>query len=94
MSRHATRFNKRDLCEAEGILALAAIGIEWVEAGPLDGWIAVDGNHIAIEWKMPGETLTPSQTRFIAYCERLGAPYRVWRSADEAVASVQEMRKL
>ncbi len=91
--RHATRFNKRDACEAEGVLALAAIGIEWFEAPPLDGWIVVDGVHIPVEWKMPGQPLTDSQNQFIDACERLGAPYRIWRSALEAVTSIQALRK-
>ncbi len=92
MSRYATKFNKRDACEAEGVLALAAIGIEWFEAPPLDGWVCVDGVFIPVEWKMPGEPLTDSQNRFIHACERLGAPYRIWRSPDEAVASIQALR--
>ncbi len=90
--RRATIHNKRDLCEAEGVLALVAMGIYWIEAGPLDGWIVLEGQFIPVEWKMPGEPLTDSQNFFVDLCDRSGWPYRIWRSAEEAVASVQALR--
>ncbi len=93
MSRRATRYNKRDLCEAEGVLALAAMGIYWIESGPLDGWIVLEGQFVPVEWKMPGEPLTEGQQDFINLCDRSGWPYRIWRSADEATASVKALRE-
>ncbi len=92
MSRRATIHNKRDVCEAAGVLALAAIGIPWFEAGPLDGWIVVEGQFLPVEWKMPGEPLTEGQLEFANLCDARGWPYRIWRNAEEAVASVQALR--
>lgn len=93
MSRYASRFNKRDEVEPDGIEALAKLGVEWVEAGPLDGWIWL-GQWIPVEWKSgKRKPLTQGQKDFIAQCNRTERPYRLWRTPLEAIESVQEWRR-
>ena len=92
MSRYASLWNKRDAVEAEIVMALAQMGVEFIEAGPCDGWIFLD-EWICVEIKSGNAPLTKGQSAFIAQCEALGRPYRVWRSASEAIAGVQAMRE-
>jgi hypothetical protein len=92
MSRHASRFNKRDANEQIILHALELAGVEWYEAGPLDGWVFL-GQWIPVEIKTPRGTLTDGQKAFIARCEIDGRPYRVWRNANEAVEAIQVYRE-
>ena len=93
MSKRATIHNKRDANEESIKLALAQMGIATFEGGPLDFWAFV-GQWFPVEVKMPEGTLTEGQQAFVDLCEDRGWPYRIWRSAEEAVASVQALRKL
>ena len=87
MSRHASRFNKRDANERLILAALAKMGIDWHEAGPLDGWVYI-GEWVPIEIKTPQGTLTESQREFIAQCQHRARPYLVWRSVEDALSAV------
>lgn len=92
MSRRATKFNKRDGSEPEILAALAKLGVTWIESGPLDGWIAINGRFIPVELKSTDGRLTQGQKAFIAHCERDGLPYRIWRHANDAIESVNLWR--
>jgi hypothetical protein len=92
MSKRATIHNKRDANEEEIKLALAQIGIATFEAGPLDFWMYVKF-WIPVEVKTPEGRLTDGQQAFVDLCEDRGWPYRIFRSALEAVASVQALRE-
>jgi len=90
--RHATRHNKRDHNERELVKAMADMGFEWHESGPLDGWIALQGKHVPVEIKNGKNKLTDSQKKFIAYCDRKGLPYAIWRTVDEVVNSLTRIK--
>lgn len=92
MGRHASRFNKRDANEFPILKALARLGVEWIEAGPLDGWAILAGRFIPCEIKTANGKLTQGQTEFIAACERNSLPYGLWRSVDDAVKFVKSWR--
>lgn len=70
------------------LLALArAIGIQWLQAPPLDGW-AWHANLRAwypVEIKDPkreghADEYTPAQRKFFHLADLTGAPYYVWRT--------------
>lgn len=93
MSRYATRFNKRDANEAPILDALEAMGVNWIEAGPLDGWINVAGQWIPCEIKMPDGRFTAGQKAFIDICKAFSWPHVVWRTPEEAIQFVQISRE-
>lgn len=92
MNRFASRYNHRDANEPAIVKALAEIGIEWYEGGPLDGWIKLGNQHVAVEIKTEKGKLTKGQADFIAHCQRNELPFRVWRTPLQAIESVQEWR--
>lgn len=92
MSRYASRFNKRDDIEAEGVQAIGQLGVEWIEGGPLDGWCWL-GQWVPVEWKTGNRPLTKGQKEFVAMCNLYERPYRIWRTPLEAIESVQAWRK-
>lgn len=93
--RHATRHNSRDANEPGIVDALSQIKVEWLEDGPLDGWVHVLG-WLPVEIKNPDgrNRLTRSQIAFKARCDRDKLPYAIWRSAEEAVNDVQRRRRM
>lgn len=93
MSRRASRWNKRDANEAPILKTLAQMGVPWFEAGPLDGWVALNGKFIPVEIKTPDGTFTEGQQRFIEEAMERGCPVCVWRTPEEAVEFVQTMRE-
>jgi len=92
MPRRATRHNKRDAAEVPILKALVRLGVEWIEAGPCDGWVVLAGRFIPVEIKTGNGKLTEGQAEFIANCERGGLPYGLWRSVEDAVKFVKEWR--
>jgi hypothetical protein len=89
-ARRYTR-NRRDANE-QGLLFLAhRLGATWVEAGPLDGWIAHRGRWICVEIKNPDgrNRLQPSQEAFLSTCQQQGAPVYVWRTEDDVLRDLQ-----
>ena len=88
MSRHATKFNHRDANERPLVKLAGQLGIHWIEAGPLDGWIAVPGmGFVPVEIKNPDgfNRLQPSQKDFIALCVSRNWPYRIWRTEQDVL---------
>jgi hypothetical protein len=92
MSRRSTRYNKRDANELLILATLASCSVEWIEAGPLDGWVHL-GEWIPVEIKMPTGKLTESQEDFITACHYWGRKYMIWRSAEEALKAVQAWKR-
>lgn len=101
MGRHATRYNNRDDNEPELLGVAAVMGCEWIEGGPLDGWIFVQ-RFIPVEIKNPDGKAKPgrkgefraSQERFIARCLRNNWPYLVWRTTDDVITSINALRRV
>lgn len=91
MSRHSTRYNKRDLNETLIVHALNNLGVAWIEAGPLDGWVWLN-QWVPVEVKTPKGKLTRGQQAFVDACEHFRRPCLVWRSAEDAIAAVQAKR--
>ncbi len=93
--RIQNRHNVRDKNEPAILKELAKLGVVWVEAPPLDGWAVITGRFIPVEIKNPDglNKLRPSQKRFIDQCHTLGLPYLVWRTVDDAVNDVNELRR-
>lgn len=94
MSRHATRFNKRDAIEPAILQALARLAVTVLEGPPLDLWCWLGSRWVPIELKS-GKTgrFTEGQEAFIEECRHFGRPCLVWRSPEDAVQSVQEWRQ-
>ncbi len=90
MSRKATKHNKRDANEILIVNALHDLNHVWIEAPPLDGWVFL-GQWIPVEIKnkLGRNRLTDYQQGFIDACQHFGRPYRIWRSANDAVEAVR-----
>ena len=94
----ASVHNHRDANEPSLLMAAAKMGVEWIEDGPLDGWITVNGEHIPVEIKEPeveghADEFTPKQKSFMAYCRRRGARFLVWRTIDDVIDSLERLRR-
>lgn len=93
MSRHATRFNKRDAIEPAILQALARLAVTVLEGPPLDLWCWLGSRWVPVEIKTGNARFTEEQEVFIADCQRLGRPCVVWRSVKEAIESVETWRQ-
>jgi hypothetical protein len=77
---------KRDAIEPLLERTMARLGMTWVQAGPLDGWVGFRGTWCPVEIKSgKSGRITDSQREFIDECIRLKAPYQVWRSVDDVL---------
>lgn len=92
--RHATRHNQRDDNEPAILRVLKQMSVEWIEAGPLDGWIYI-GQWIPVEIKNPEgkNRFRPGQKLFVESCQALGRPHMVWRGASDVIADVTTARQ-
>lgn len=85
-----TRHNKRDENEPVIIDAAEQCGIHWLRQGPLDLWCFRQGRWVPVEIKKPERSghkdeFRQSQKDFMALCDRIGAPYLVWRTRDDVI---------
>lgn len=89
-----TRHNVRDANEPAILRVLKQMSVEWIEAGPLDGWIYI-GQWIPVEIKNPEgrNRLQRGQKEFIENCQALGRPHMVWRGVSDAIADVSTTRE-
>lgn len=87
-------YNNRDDNEPGIIKAFAQCGVEWTQAGPLDGWVFILG-HIPVEVKNPDgkNRFRPSQERYIAKCLLNRWPYLVVRTNEDVANAVNALRK-
>lgn len=94
MSRHATRFNKRDQVEPAILRALEQMGVSYYTYGPLDIWAHIDGHWIPCEIKTGNAPLTAGQKEFLALCVDRGWRVCVWRTPEEAIECVQASKEV
>jgi len=79
------RAARRDENEHALVSIARALGAQWVQAGPLDGWVCWRGRWMPVEIKRPeregrkGE-YTEEQLRFFQRCRERGSPWLVWRT--------------
>src|SRR5262249_42615194 len=76
---------RRDSNEHALVQLCRRLGAQWVEVGPLDGWLLWRGVWLPVEIKHPkreGLTheYTPYQHRFFAFCRESGGRWLVWRT--------------
>lgn len=92
MPRRASIHNKRDYNERELLGMAASLYVEWIEGGPLDGWIFIR-EFIPVEIKQhKGAQYQQSQKEFIRACEAYGRPYLIWRTVDQVQRSITLLR--
>lgn len=76
--------NRRDANEQPLLAHAKALGAEFVEAPPLDGWMLFRGTWMPVEIKVPeregqaGE-YTPAQLKFFRWCSEHRAKWWTWR---------------
>lgn len=93
-------YNNRDDNEPALLDTLDEMKAEWVEAGPLDGWVFVQ-HWIPVEIKNPEGKSRPGrkgefrqkQIDFIAKCKLTGRPYLVWRTSEDVIDTVNALRR-
>jgi hypothetical protein len=76
--------NKRDANELALITHAKALGAEWWEDGPLDGWVIFRGVWMPVEIKIPEREglkheYTPMQLQFFRWCSERRAKWFTWR---------------
>lgn len=84
------RYNRncRDANELALITHAKALGGEWWEDGPLDGWILHRGNWTPVEIKLPeregsANEYTGAQQRFFRWCAERRAKWLTWRTVSD-----------
>jgi hypothetical protein len=100
VGRHATRYNNRDANERTLLDVAAHMGVEFLEAPPLDGWVFIQ-RFIPVEIKNPDGKAKPgrkgefreSQETFIERCKRNGWPYLIWRTTGDVINSINALRR-
>ena len=92
MSFRRPQRHRKDKNEKPLLKLARAIGIQWFQAPPLDGWAW----HMRLSAWYPVEVkdpkregwvdeYTPAQRRFISMCEMTGAPYFTWRTDQDVM---------
>ena len=86
-----TVHNHRDKNEPALLRLARQLGIHWIEAGPLDGWIPNGAGFTPIEIKNPDgkNRLEPGQKDFIALCITWDWPYEIWRTDEDVIRCAQ-----
>lgn len=84
------RANPRDANEPELLSTALALGAQWLEQGPLDGWIWWRGTWIPVEIKRPeregtAHEYTPAQRRFFSWCQQRNARWLTWRTTADVI---------
>jgi hypothetical protein len=84
------RYNRncRDANEAPLLAHALALGGEWWEDGPLDGWVLHRGVWTPTEIKIPEREgaineYTPQQVRFFRWCSERRAKWFTWRTVSD-----------
>ena len=90
MKRHNR--NTRDANEAALLTVARTLGADWLEEGPLDGWlwVARQQRWVPVEIKKPereghAHEYTPAQRRFFTWCKACNAPWLVWRTTADVI---------
>lgn len=93
------RYNRncRDANEKALVAHAQAMGCDWWEDGPLDGWAIHRGVWMPVEIKVPeregtkGE-YTPLQLRFFRWCSERRAGWWTWRTLTDVETSLGARR--
>jgi hypothetical protein len=80
--------NRRDEVEQSLVAHARALGAEWWEDGPLDGWCIHRGVWTPTEIKDPSreglaDEYTPIQLRFFRWCSMHRAKWFTWRTLED-----------
>lgn len=80
--------NRRDGNESELVTHARALGAQWLEQPPLDGWIYFRGVFTPTEIKLPeregtSDEYTPAQLRFFRWASEHRAKWFTWRTLDD-----------
>lgn len=80
--------NRRDANESTLVTHAKALGAQWLEEGPLDGWIHFRGVFTPTECKIPeregaSDEYTPAQLRFFRWCSEHRAKWFTWRTLED-----------
>lgn len=91
--RQRSTHNHRDANEPALIRCAERMGVMWIEAGPLDGWVFLH-QHIPVEIKNPDgrNRLTRLQLEYIGLCRRHDWPWLEWRTIEDVVSSINKYR--
>ena len=92
MTRIRYNHNTRDLNEQELVKTAQALGLQWLQDGPLDGWAwhPRERRWMPVEIKRPeregmAHEYTPMQRRFFTWCRERNAPWWVWRTIADVI---------
>jgi hypothetical protein len=82
--------NPRDGNEERLLKVAATLGGEWLEQGPLDGWVVWRGTWRPVEIKLPEREglvheYTPAQKRFFGWCRTRSAKWLTWRTEADVI---------
>lgn len=82
--------NPRDANEQALLTTALTLGAQWLEQGPLDGWIFWRGQWLPVEIKLPEREATkheytPAQQRFFRWCRDRNARWLVWRTDADVI---------
>ncbi len=86
LNRYAQR---RDGNESDLVKLARQCGAEWVDEGPLDGWIFWRGDWTPVEIKVPSGRYTQLQKRFLERCRLNRARVWTWRTGEDVLRCFQ-----
>jgi hypothetical protein len=89
--------NRRDGNESPLIAHAKALGADWWEDGPLDGWLIKSGVWMPVEIKRPeregmSDEYTPQQLKFFRWCSERRAKWLTWRTLTDVESSLGARR--
>lgn len=89
--------NRRDTNESVLVTHAKALGADWWEDGPLDGWVIHRGAWMPTEIKIPAregmaDEYTPQQLRFFRWCSERRAKWFTWRTLTDVETSLGARR--
>jgi hypothetical protein len=89
LNRFAKRRDSNDLLLAH---AAREMGAQMEYAGPLDWWCGWRGHWVCVEIKNGRNPYTEEQKKFLARCAASGVPVWTWRTIEDVLASLNEIR--
>lgn len=89
--------NPRDANEDELLKVALKLGGQWLEQGPLDGWVFWRGIWLPVEIKRPeregyADEYTPAQKRFFRWCQQHNARWLTWRTPADVIRDLSGHR--
>jgi hypothetical protein len=89
--------NRRDANENALVTHAKALGADWWEDGPLDGWVLQRGVWMPTEIKVPeregtSDEYTSQQLRFFRWCSERRAKWFTWRTLSDVESALGARR--